>query len=159
MSNLAELGFNASTVEPNEGFDVIPAGEYDAVIVGSEVKATSSGEGKMLKLELQILSGQFQNRKLFDNLNLWNKSDKAVQIARGTLSAICRAINVLTPSDSTELHNKPLRVKIKIEKSAEYGDQNRIASYKPRHVAPPPAPVAHAPAPQPVAAGASPWGN
>ncbi len=78
-------------------FDVVPAGEYEAVITDSEMKSTLAGTGRYLNLTLQILNGPCQNRKVFDKLNLDNPSDKAVQIARGTLSAICRAVGVLTP--------------------------------------------------------------
>jgi len=39
--NLA--GFNAAEVEPNEGFTPIPAGEDQAVITESEMKATKDG--------------------------------------------------------------------------------------------------------------------
>jgi hypothetical protein len=142
-------GFDAGAVAPNTGFDVLPAGEYDVVIVSSVVEPTSKGDGKFLKLELQVLNGEFQNRKLWDRLNLWNPSAKATEIARGTLSAICRAVGVLTPGDSSELHNRPLRIKVKVEKSEEYGEQNKVTGYKPRNGQPA----------QPVApqAAASPW--
>jgi hypothetical protein len=93
-------GFDANQVEPNTAFTPLPAGEYDAIIVESEMKPTKDGTGKYLQLKLQILNGKFQNRTLFDRLNLVNKNDTAVQIAKGTLSAICRAVNVLTPNDS-----------------------------------------------------------
>jgi hypothetical protein len=125
-------GFDASTVEPN-GFDPIPAGEYEVAIVASEMKPTKDGSGKYLNLELQVLSGQFQNRKLFDRLNLENKNAQAVQIAKGTLSGICRAVGVLTPKDSSELHLKPMVASVKVRKSDEHGDQNEIKGYKPRH--------------------------
>ena len=127
-------GFDAKNVEPNS-FDVLPAGEYDAVIVSSTVEATSKGDGKFLKLELQVLNGEFQNRKTWDRLNLWNSSAKAVEIAKGTLSAICRAVGVLTPQDSSDLHGKPLRIKVTVRKSDEYGEQNEVKAYKPRLVA------------------------
>ena len=131
---MADLGgFDARTVEPNAGFDLIPAGEYEACIVASQMKPTKDGNGQFLELELQILNGQFQNRKLWDRLNLANPSAKAVEIARGTLSAICRALGVLTPKDSSELHNKPLRVKVTVRKSEEYGDANEVKAYKPRN--------------------------
>lgn len=161
MSNLGEGGFDARTVEPNQGFDVIPAGEYDAVIVNSEVKPTTAGDGKYLKLELQILNGVFQNRKVWDQLNIWNNNAQAVQIAKGQLSALCRAVNVLTPKDSAELHNKPMRVKLGIKKDAEYGDKNVVKAYKPREVQP----VAAAPEPaavpsgEPALAGTAPAGQ
>jgi hypothetical protein len=133
MGNLS--GFDANTVEPNQ-FDVIPAGEYEATIVKSQMKPTKDGQGSYLELELQVLNGQYQNRKLFDRLNLKNASAKAVQIAQGTLSAICRSVGVLTPNDSSELHNKPLRVKVKVTKDEQYGDKNEIVAYKPRQAGP-----------------------
>jgi len=135
VSNLGDLNFDANEVEPNAGFEVVPAGEYDAVIVASKVEPTKKGHGKMAVLELQILSGEYQNRKLFDRLNLWNPNEKAVQIARGTLSAICRAINVLQPKDTTQLHNRPLRVKVAVSDDPQYGKRNEVKGYKARGAA------------------------
>lgn len=134
MANLG--GFNANNVKPNKGFDALPVGEYDAIIVASEMKPTNAGNGEYLNLTLQVLSGQYQNRKLWDLLNLKNPSQDAVDIAKGTLSAICRAVNVMEPNDSSELHNKPLRVRVKIDKDG----RNKITSYKPRQAGGP-APV------------------
>lgn len=145
-------GFDANTVEPNS-FDCIPAGEYEVAIVASEMKPTKDGGGKYLNLELQVLSGQYQNRKIFDRLNLENKNAQAVQIARGTLSGICRAVGVLTPKDSSELHLKPMVATVKIRKSDEHGDQNEVKGYKSRHAA---ASQPAASQPQP-SADAAPW--
>jgi len=142
-------GFDAKTVEPG-GFDVLPAGEYDVCIVSSVVEPTKAGNGKFLKLELQVLNGPFQNRKIFDRLNLWNPNQQAVTIAQGTLSAICRAVGVLTPQDSSELHNKPLRCRVTVRKSEEYGDGNEVKRYMPRNAGP-------AQQAQPQANGGSPW--
>jgi hypothetical protein len=127
MGNLQ--GFDANQYEA-QSFDVLPAGEYDVVIVSSTVQKTKSGTGKLLKLELQVINGPFKNRKLFDNLNLWNSSQEAQKIARGQMSAICRAIGNLTPKDSSELHMKPIRCKVRIKKSDEYGASNKIVGYK-----------------------------
>lgn len=129
---MADLnGFDANTVEP-ASFDVIPAGSYEAVITESEMKPTTTG-GEMLVLSLQILNGEHQNRKVWDRLNLKNKNDTAVQIAKGTLSSICRAVGVMTPKDSSELHNKPMLIKLGIQPAkGDYGESNTIKSYKPR---------------------------
>lgn len=169
---MADLGgvFNANDVQP-ASFDVLPAGEYEAVIVNSEMKATKDGLGKYLNLEIQILNGPYQNRKVFDKLNLVNNNAQAVQIARGTLSAICRAVNVMTPKDSSELHSRPLRIKVTVKKSDEFGEQNEVKAYKPRSTGPNTAPLFPNTAPisvaqpvspaQPAAATAdngSPWG-
>lgn len=136
MADISGLGFDAQAVEPNEGFELLPAGDYEAVIVGSEIKPTSNQQGKYIALELQVINGKFQNRKLWDNLNIWNQSEKAVTIAKGTLSAICRAVNVPTPRDTADLHNKPLRVTVAIEQSVGFNPKNVIKSYKPRQAGP-----------------------
>ena len=129
---MADLtGFDASKVEPNR-FEVLPAGDYPMVIVESEMKKTKDGNGQFLQLKLQVLSGPFQNRTLYDRLNLVNKNDTAVQIAKGTLSSICRAVNVLTPKDSAELHGKPLVAAVKAKKDKDDTIRNEIAGYKPR---------------------------
>ncbi len=168
---MADLGgvFDANAVQPTS-FDVVPAGEYEAVITNSEMKPTLAGTGRYLNLTLQILNGPCQNRKVFDKLNLDNPSDKAVQIARGTLSAICRAVGVLTPKDSSELHDKPLRIKVAVTKSDEFGEQNLVKAYKPRNAGPippstmhglptfPPPPNSVSSAPPPAASDdGSPW--
>ena len=153
---MADLsGFDANQVPPSEFvFAPIPAGDYEAVIVGSEMKDTKEGGGKYLKLELQVLSGPYQNRKLFTNLNLVNKNEQAVQIAKGTLSAICRAVGVLTPKESSELHNKPMIVTVKIRKGdGEYDDQNECKGFKPRQAGFAPAPTQSAP----TAQHSAPW--
>lgn len=139
-------GFDASKVEPNSGFDLIPPGDYDAVIVGSEMKQTSNGLGKYLKLEFQILGGQYQNRKLWENLNLFShgaNKETTETIAKGNLSAICRAVGILTPKDSSDLHMKPLKISVGARKREDTGEmQNTIKAYKPKDSAPVAAPVA-----------------
>lgn len=134
MANLS--GFDASKVEPND-FGILPAGDYEACIVNSEMKPTKDGQGQYLNLEIQIVGGQYQNRKLFEKLNLVNRNDQAVTIAKGTLSAICRAVGVLTPNDSTDLHNKTFRITVGVRKSDYSGEmENRIKSFKPRAAGP-----------------------
>lgn len=131
MANLN--GFDANQHEPT-AFDALPAGDYDVVIIASEMKPTKSGTGSYLQLTLQVLGGQYQNRKLFDRLNLDNPNATAVTIAKGTLSAICRAVGVLTPKDSAELHNKPLKATVRVTKDGEGNPSNEIKGYKSRHV-------------------------
>ena len=134
MANLS--GFNAAEVEPNVGFELVPSGDYEAVIVASEMKPTKKG-GEYLDFMLQIINGPHQNRKLFDKLNLVNVNPTAVTIAKGTLSAICRAVDILTPNDSSDLHNKPVRVSVGIRKREDNGEmENHIKSYKARNVGP-----------------------
>ncbi len=163
---MADLrGFNAHTVEPNESFDPIPAGEYLCVIVNSEDKATKSGNGSYLELEFEVIDGPFKGRKVWDRLNLDNPNELAVKIARATLSAICRAIGVMEPKDSCELHDYPLLVKVRQEKRADTDEpSNVIKGYRSRNAgqssaaAPVPTPKPRETAtPTQAAAGGPPW--
>jgi hypothetical protein len=166
-------GFDANKVEPNKPMEVLPAGDYDVVIVKSELKPNKKGTGKLLEMELQVCNGPAQNRKLWDRLNVQNQNPVAQQIALGTLSSICRAVGVLTPRDSSELHMKPLKAKVIVGKDDSGNPRNEVKGYSGRqsgHGGPPSAPVAQQPAPvysQPVAnaaqaaafpPGSTPWG-
>ncbi|MCK4415105.1 MAG: DUF669 domain-containing protein [Candidatus Eisenbacteria sp.] len=128
---MADLnGFNANNVDPATNFEPIPAGKYLAVIIDSEMKPTKSGNGHYLELTCQVIDGPYKGRLLWSRLNLDNPSPQAVQIAQGELSAICRAVGVLQPKDSVELHNIPLLVTVKCKKRKDNGDVvNEIRGY------------------------------
>ena len=135
MVSFGDSGFDATAEENQRKSSVIPAGEYRAVMTHSEKKATNDGTGHYLKTQWQIVSGEFQNRVIFQNFNLWlpPQKEQAVQIARGQMSELCRAVGVLTPRDSSELHAKVCVIKVKVrkDKSGQYDDQNEIVGYKP----------------------------
>ncbi len=128
MANLT--GFDANEVEPTTDFDPIPAGKYVAVITESEVKPNKAGTGSFLQLTFQVLEGDFKGRFLWARLNLDNPNATAVKIARSELSAICRAVGVMQPKDSVEMHDLPLVISVKCKKRADTGEiQNEIKGY------------------------------
>ena len=90
MTSFGQI-FDASSVDPSSGYDVLPQGKYLAQIVASEMRATKDGMGQYLYLELSVIEGPYAGRKLFDRLNLKNANPDAVQIAQRTLSSICFA--------------------------------------------------------------------
>ena len=128
---MAILNFNANEVEPSRELDPIPAGKYVAVITDSEMKDTRAGTGRYLQLEFEITDGEFAGRKVWARLNIENRNPEAVRMARADLSAICRAVNVLTPSDSADLHNLPLVIKVHVRKDKNTGEiSNEIRGYE-----------------------------
>jgi len=149
---VADFDFNVGDYKPSE-YELIEAGEYDALIIASEKKPTKSG-GSRLELKLQIISGKAMNRTLYDNLNLWNRSEQATAIARSQLAAISQAVGVPNPRASMELHNRRLRIVVGVEKREDNGElKNEIKGYKrcePQQ--PPPEPPW-----QPAEAGKRPW--
>lgn len=128
--------FDANTVDPASSFDPIPAGKYIAAITESEMKPTKNGNGHYLELTFDILDGQYKGRKVWARLNLDNPNATAVQIARGELSAICRAVGVMQPQDSIELHNLPLAIKVTCKKRDDTGEiTNEIKGYEKKEAA------------------------
>ena len=127
---MAILNFNANSVDPASVFEAIPAGKYQSVISDSTMKPTKSGSGQYLELAFDIIEGEFKDRKLWSRLNLENPNPKAVEIAMRELSAICHAVGVLEPRDSTELHNLPLTVSVRCSKNLDTGEAtNEIKGY------------------------------
>lgn len=114
MGNL--MGFNARNVTRMDDFGALPAGDYVAAITKSEMKATRAGTGQYLELDFQILEGDYRGRHIWSRLNLKNPNATAVAIAESDLAAICMAVGVFTPNDSSDLHNIPLLITVKEEK-------------------------------------------
>lgn len=118
--------FDASQVDPSVALDPIPAGKYLAVVSDSEYKPTKNGGGKYLQLTFQIIDGEHKGRLVWARLNLENKSEMTVKIARGELSAICRAVGVMQPKDSVELHNVPLEISVGLKKRDDNGEFTNV---------------------------------
>lgn len=128
MANLQ--GFDAAQVEPLTSFEPLPAGKYGAVITASELKPTRAGTGSYLQLTFEIFEGPYRGRTLWARLNLDNPNPTAVRIAQGELSSICRAVGVLAPRDSIELHNLPLTIIVRCKRRSDTGENmNEISGY------------------------------
>lgn len=159
---MANLGgtFDATQVEPNAPFEVIPAGDYTVQITASSMEQNKAGTGSYLKLELEIVDGQQAGRKIFDRLNLDNPNAQAVEIAQRTLSSICHAVGVLSVSDSEDLHMRPMIAKVKVEPRSDRPGEfsNSIGGYKPVTGSGQGQQAASKPAPaKPAAASSAPW--
>ena len=155
-----DTAFDATGIEPTAGYDVLPAGKYRAQIVESEMRVTRNGMGQFLWLMLDIIEGQYQGRKLFDQLNLVNSNPQTVEIAQRTLSAICHATGKLQVNDSVDLHLVPMTIQVGVKPPKDgYSEKNTIRYLVPEKTTPA-APVYQA-APMasqtPAAPAAAPW--
>ncbi|TCZ63911.1 DUF669 domain-containing protein [Roseicella aquatilis] len=168
--------FDASGVAPAAPLELLPPGRYAAQIVQSEMRATRAGNGQYLWLEMDVIEGSHQGRKIWDQINLVNPNQQTVEIAQRTLSAICHAVGQLQVSDSEQLHFHPLQVTLAVEPDSrdkhlppqEQRKQNKVKGYAPlggaataRPAAAPPAaaarPAAPPPRPAPTASATPPW--
>jgi len=121
---MAKLGmtFDSNDVPELEDFSPVPPGQYTGMVVGSEIKETSSG-GEMLVLEIDIQGGEYSNRKIFENLNIKNDNQQAVDIAFRKLGNLCKAVGKATIKDSEELHNKRFLMEVSVKPPAPYKDR------------------------------------
>jgi hypothetical protein len=125
-------GFDASTVPDTQPADtgLIPEGEYRVEITDTEEKPTKSGNGAYLQIEFTILDGSYASRKIWSRLNLDNPNEKAVEIARRDLAAICRAVGLLQPKSIVQFINKRLTIVVKHKPGrGEYGPTAEIVRY------------------------------
>jgi len=125
-----QLNFNAETVAPMQSFEVLPVGYYTAMITSSESKPTKSGTGTILNLRFDILEGEHKGRIVFVGLNVYNQNKVAENIAQSELGSICRAVNVMQLTDSSQLHNRPMKIKLAIQPAKDgYDAKNVIKEY------------------------------
>ena len=129
---MAILNFDASKVAPDTGAqDPVPAGWYDVMIDGSEMKPTKDGTGAFLELRHNIIAGAMQGKKVYGRLNLRNANPTAQEIGYKQLSAVCHATNVIQCQDSAQLHNIPLKIKVKLRAAdGQYEASNEIVAWK-----------------------------
>src|SRR5258708_4764798 len=85
-----QWAFNAQQHEPNQGFGVHPpAQKVPFIISNTSIKETKDKTGGYLSVEFTSPMGM-----ITQNYNINNANPKAVEIAYGQLSALCRAVNI-----------------------------------------------------------------
>ena len=121
MSDFDGEAFNSQDVAPVD-FQLLPDGWYQLALLSSEKKQTQKKDGEYFALEFQVIAGRFARRKVWQNMTWKNKSDEAVRIGRGQLSAMCRAVGVLKPQAMSELYRKPFDAKVARRKRKDTGE-------------------------------------
>lgn len=102
---------------------LIPPGNYQAVIVNSELKPTKNQQGHFLALTVVITQGQYANTEFVERLNIINQNQQAVEVAYKTLARISEAVGMTqTPADSNQLHNRPFFIQVETEAGTPYTD-------------------------------------
>lgn len=127
---MAQINFDASTVDPAQTYEPLPAGDYLCAISSIEVKNTKTGTGQYLEITLDLQDADLFGRKFFDRLNLWNANPKTVEIAQRTLSAICHATGVLQLADTDQLIGQQVVAKVNAKEDPGYGVRNEVKGYK-----------------------------
>lgn len=156
---MPSFNFNAATVEPMapRNYDPLPNGQYEMMVVKSDVKPTKAGTGHYLELEMHVIFGEHSGRRLWERLNVDNPNKDAENIAKAALAALCVAVNVPDMTETEQLHDIPFLAQVEIDRKEP--TRNRVVGYESAAAAAPaPAPAARPAAPAPAAAPArKPW--
>lgn len=120
-------GFDANEYE-GAAPGLVAEGPQEGVIVETDIKPNRNNNGQNFKLVFEITEGEFKGRRLYDSIVVEHKeSERAVEIGKEKLASICKAVEVPKPSDSTELHNKPLIAVVKHKTSTWEGNERTNA--------------------------------
>ncbi|MBX9874433.1 MAG: DUF669 domain-containing protein [Beijerinckiaceae bacterium] len=135
MANMG--GFNPDEVPDDDrgGLDPIPPGRYELEVVDSDLVQTKSGTGMLLKLQHRVVSGQYENRRIFSQHNFKNDNPVAQEIGQREIKALCAAIGHMGPlEDSNDLHGITFTATVKLGKTTpDYPDpKNEISRFIPR---------------------------
>ena len=132
---MALLNFNAANVPPDTGvMDALPTGWYEALADQSDIKPTKAGDGgAYLEVRFSITAPQnYAGRKVYARFNIRNSNPVAQDIGFKQLSAFCHAVGFLQVEHSEQLHNRPLKLRVKLKPSdGQYEASNDIAAYRP----------------------------
>jgi len=131
---MAFLGqsYTVKDIPEQDGFEPVPAGWYNARITEAEVKSTKAGTGTYLKVRYDITGPTHQGRVIYGNINLSNPNQQAEQIGIQQLGSLARAIGLEVISDSDQLINRDVQIKLSIKKdtSGQYNDSNDVKGFK-----------------------------
>lgn len=157
-----DVSFSAEEIKAagENRFEIIPAGNYLAQIVKSEIKVNKDGQGTRLSLQFQITDGEKRGRTLFQDVTLKNANETAMKIGREQLAQLARACGLTAVQDSAQLHNIEMQIKVSIreDKTGQFEPRNEIKRFEPlsggKSAA---APAIPTPPPAPEGARSMPW--
>lgn len=113
------------------GGELLPKGRYLAIITDSRVDDTKQRDGKIIWLERTIQEpASYRGRKVFQRLNVRNKSQEAERIGQEQLNQLLDAIGLgdKVMTDTVQLHGRPhlVDIKVDVDSSGKYDDQNEV---------------------------------
>jgi hypothetical protein len=123
------LGIDLSGVEAKSGFEPLPSGDYLVQCIEAKVQESKSG-GKYIKAQFKVVSGNYENRRFFENFNIENSNEMAVQIGLSALRNFVESAGApLQIESASNLEGLVCMARLKVKKDS-YGEKNEVAVFK-----------------------------
>lgn len=129
MANIASFSQRADEI-PAQDFAPIPDGFYTADVKAAELKDTKDGTGQYINLQFSITGPTHAGRVVFSIVNIKNNNPKAEEIGLRQLKELRVACGIATLRDTDELIGHTVKIKVKTQKSEEYGDKNVVVAFQ-----------------------------
>jgi hypothetical protein len=114
--------FKAAPIESfDQPFEPLPEGAYRCEIVKSDVMPTKDGHGRYVSLQFRIKDGEYKGRRIFQRLNILNRSQKCQEIGKKHLSLLLHSIEHESFDDSDEILN--------YETIVNLGEENKLYGF------------------------------
>ena len=112
---MADLGGTFNSEEHKQA--LFPEGEHAVQIVESDLTPRKNGSGRDWKFKFRVLRGPLQNKDCtfwlaYEIPNAAGNMAMALEIGRGMIANICRAVGVLSPNKTEDLNEKKLMLTI-----------------------------------------------
>lgn len=113
------------------GFEPLPKGDYVVEVTKASLGPTKAKDGKILTLELTVISEAFQNRKIFCRLNVENPNPTAERIGLEQLNQLIECSGMTAePKDENDLVGLTVGAHLKIRTQEGYDPDNEVSYFK-----------------------------
>ena len=132
-----QFAFDATKVEVKEqsgDFDPIPQGNHQMEVFDSEIHSSDTGSVG-IKLQYRITGESFNNRRVFDYINLVKKNGDQNEIGNQQVAQLCNAIGIDGFKDTAELQGKTFTGYVRHDKR-DGEIRERVAGFKAAKVIP-----------------------
>lgn len=130
MANIADFSRMADEL-PEQEYEPVPEGVYNADIEKAELKDTKNGTGQYINLQLKIIGPMSAGRVVFAMINIKNANPKAEEIGLRQLKELRTACGIATLRDTDELIGRTVKIKVKVNPEKDgYKASNSVASYQ-----------------------------
>lgn len=126
MSSFFDQEFVADASQAQSEFTPIPENDYPLVIEKAEMKKSKAGD-EMLSIQFKVDGTDYDNRKLFVNLNIGHSKPNVKAIAAKQLHALLTMCKIAKITCADDLVGQSLTAKVIVKKREDTGAmQNEV---------------------------------